>query len=79
MTTPEEAAGMAARVASSGAFTSPTCTRLMTVQETLEALGGAGGATVTAHRGSLSRHFNGVREFVYTDPDGIAHRVGSPL
>jgi hypothetical protein len=36
---------MAARVASSGAFASPTCTRLMTVQETLAALGGAG-ATV---------------------------------
>jgi uncharacterized protein with GYD domain len=40
------ATGMAARVASSGAFASPTCTRLMTVQETLAALGGAGGATV---------------------------------
>jgi uncharacterized protein with GYD domain len=40
------ATGMAARVASSGAFVSPTCTRLMTVQETLAALGGAGGATV---------------------------------
>jgi uncharacterized protein with GYD domain len=39
------ATGMAARVASSGAFVSPTCTRLMTVQETLAALGGAG-ATV---------------------------------
>ena len=38
--------GMAARVASSGAFASPTCTRLMTVQETLAALGGAGGAAV---------------------------------
>ena len=37
------ATGMAARVASSGAFTSSTCTRLMTVQETLAALGGAGG------------------------------------
>ena len=40
------ATGMAARVASSGAFVSPTCTRLMTVQEMLAALGGAGGATV---------------------------------
>jgi uncharacterized protein with GYD domain len=40
------ATGMSARVASSGAFVSPTCTRLMTVQETLAALGGAGGATV---------------------------------
>ena len=40
------ATGMAARVASSGAFASPTCTRLMTVQETLAAVGGAGGATV---------------------------------
>jgi uncharacterized protein with GYD domain len=39
------ATGMSARVASSGAFTSPTCTRLMTVQETLASLGGAG-ATV---------------------------------
>jgi len=40
------ATGIALRVASSGAFASPTCTRLMTVQETLAALGGAGGATV---------------------------------
>jgi uncharacterized protein with GYD domain len=40
------ATGMSARVASSGAFSSPTCTRLMTVPETLAALGGAGGATV---------------------------------
>jgi uncharacterized protein with GYD domain len=31
------ATGMSARVASSGAFASPTCTRLMTVQETLAA------------------------------------------
>ena len=48
------ATGMAARVASSGAFASPTCTRLMTVQETLAALGGAGSTRITAHRGSLS-------------------------
>ena len=47
------AIGLAARVASSGASASSTCTRLMTVQETLAALGGAG-ATFTAHRGSLS-------------------------
>jgi uncharacterized protein with GYD domain len=40
------ATGMSARVASSGAFVSPTCTRLMTVPETLAALGGTGGATV---------------------------------
>jgi uncharacterized protein with GYD domain len=40
------ATGMSARVASSGAFVSPTCTRLMTVQETLAALSGAGSATV---------------------------------
>ena len=51
------ATGMAARVASSGAFASPTCTRLMTVQETLAALGGAGAPRFTAHRGSLSRQF----------------------
>jgi hypothetical protein len=37
------ATGMAARVASSGAFASPTCTRMMTGQETLAALCGAGG------------------------------------
>ncbi len=37
--------GMSALVASSGAFASPTCTRLLTVPETLAALGGAG-ATV---------------------------------
>ena len=36
------ATGMSARVASSGAFASPACTRLMTVQETLAALGAAG-------------------------------------
>ena len=35
------ATGMAARVASSSAFASPTCMRLMTVQETLSALGGS--------------------------------------
>lgn len=33
--------GIAAKVASSGAFASPTCTRLMTMQETLAALSGA--------------------------------------
>jgi uncharacterized protein with GYD domain len=48
------ATGMAARVASSGAFASPTCTRLMTVQETLAALGGAGAPRFTAHPDSPS-------------------------
>jgi hypothetical protein len=42
------ATGLSARVASSGAFASPTCTRLMTVQETLAALGGAGAAVYRA-------------------------------
>lgn len=37
------ATGMSVGVASSGAFVSPTCTRLMTVPETLAALSGAGG------------------------------------
>jgi uncharacterized protein with GYD domain len=35
------ATGMAAKVFASGAFTSPTTTRLMTVPETLTALGGS--------------------------------------
>jgi uncharacterized protein with GYD domain len=42
------ATGMSARVASSGAFASPTCTRLTTVQETLAALGGVGAAVYRA-------------------------------
>jgi len=40
------ATGLAARVASSGAFVTPTCTRLLTVPEMLASVEGAGGATV---------------------------------
>jgi uncharacterized protein with GYD domain len=41
------ATGLSVKVASSGAFVSPTCTRLMTVPEMLTALGGSG---TTAYR-----------------------------